>query len=127
MQTVGWQDWWKTFENAAAEVSDKLVELAGIKAGHQILDLATGTGEPALTSAKKIAGSKGHVLATDISPQMLAIAKQRAAVLGLQDRVEFRESDAEILEISRSSFDASTLQMGTDVLSTSRFYFNPHI
>lgn len=109
---VGWQDWWKTFENAAAEVSDKLVELAGIKAGHQILDLATGTGEPALTAAKKIAESKGHVLATDISPQMLAIAKQRAAVLGLQDRVEFRESDAEILEISRSSFDAVLCRWG---------------
>jgi 2-polyprenyl-3-methyl-5-hydroxy-6-metoxy-1,4-benzoquinol methylase len=69
------------FENAATVVSDKLVELAGITAGHQILDLATGTGEPALTAAKKIAESKGHVLATDISPQMLAIAKQRAAAV----------------------------------------------
>jgi enediyne biosynthesis protein CalE5 len=109
---AGWQEWWKTFENAATVVSDKLVELAGITAGHQILDLATGTGEPALTAAKKIAESKGHVLATDISPQMLVIAKQRAAALGLQDRVEFRESDAEILEISGSSFDAILCRWG---------------
>lgn len=108
----GWQEWWKTFENAATVVSDKLVELAGITAGHQILDLATGTGEPALTAAKKIAESKGHVLATDISPQMLAIAKQRAAALGLQDRVEFRESDAEILQISGSSFDEVLCRWG---------------
>ena len=51
-------------------------------------------------------GSQGHVLATDISPRMLAIAKRMAAALGLQDKVEFRESDAELLEISRSSFNA---------------------
>jgi ubiquinone/menaquinone biosynthesis C-methylase UbiE len=74
---AGWQEWWETFENGAKTVSDRLVELAEIKAGNQVLDLATGTGEPALTAAKKLAGSEGHVLATDISPQMLAIAKQR--------------------------------------------------
>lgn len=103
---AGWQVWWNIFENGATTVSNKLVELAEIEADHIILDLATGTGEPAITAAKKLMGSQGHVLATDISPRMLAIAKQRAAALGLQDKVEFRESDAELLEISRSSFNA---------------------
>jgi ubiquinone/menaquinone biosynthesis C-methylase UbiE len=58
------------------------------------MDIATGIGEPAISAAKKV-GIEGHVLATDISPQMLAIAKERSASLGLQDIVEFKEADAE--------------------------------
>jgi len=39
-------------------------------------------------------------LATDISIQMLTTAKGRAASLGLQDIFEFKENDAEILDLS---------------------------
>lgn len=45
---AGWQEWWNIFENGATTVSNKLVELAEIEADHIILDLATGTGEPAV-------------------------------------------------------------------------------
>jgi ubiquinone/menaquinone biosynthesis C-methylase UbiE len=38
-------------------------------------------------------GTSGYVLATDISRQMLAIAKERAAFLNLQDIIEFKEGD----------------------------------
>jgi ubiquinone/menaquinone biosynthesis C-methylase UbiE len=58
-----------------------LVELAEIKPGQRILDIATGIGEPALTAAR-IVGSTGHILAIDISTEMIAIAKQRAASNG---------------------------------------------
>jgi ubiquinone/menaquinone biosynthesis C-methylase UbiE len=50
------------------------------------LDIATGIGEPAVTAAKVVGGSSTncgvHVLAIDISPQMLAIAKKRDMFLG---------------------------------------------
>jgi ubiquinone/menaquinone biosynthesis C-methylase UbiE len=49
--------------------------LAKIKSGQRVLDIATGIGEPAITAAK-IVGTSGHVLATDISAQMLRIAKK---------------------------------------------------
>jgi ubiquinone/menaquinone biosynthesis C-methylase UbiE len=39
-----------------------------------VLDIATGIGEPSITAAK-VVGTAGHVLAADISRQMLAIAK----------------------------------------------------
>ena len=61
----GWQKWWKTFENGAQQVSDRLIELAGIRPGHRVLDIATGIGEPAI-SAEKIVGKDEHVTATDI-------------------------------------------------------------
>ena len=59
----GWQIWWKTFENGAYNISNRLVELANIKPGDKVLDIATGIGEPAITAAKRV-GSNGHVLAT---------------------------------------------------------------
>ena len=60
-------------------MSKRLIELAEIKPGSRVLDIATGIGEPAITTANMV-GSSGNVLATDISPLMLSIAKQRASL-----------------------------------------------
>jgi enediyne biosynthesis protein CalE5 len=106
----GWQKWWKTIENGAQNVSKRLVELAHIKPGDKILDIATGIGEPAITGAKQV-GSNGHVMATDLSPQMLSIAKQRAASLGLENIMEFKEGDAEAIDLP-PSFDAVLCRWG---------------
>ncbi len=54
------------------------------------MDIATGIGEPAVTAAEVVGDSTittttngdSHVLAIDISPQMLAIAKKRSIFLG---------------------------------------------
>src|ERR687891_2956297 len=75
---VGWQEWWQTFEKDAQRLSDHLVELAKISSDSKVLDIATGIGEPAITAARKVSNGidGGHVLATDIAPQMLSIAKQ---------------------------------------------------
>jgi ubiquinone/menaquinone biosynthesis C-methylase UbiE len=89
---TGWQNWWPTFERGAQKVSNKLVELAEIKPGDKVLDIATGIGEPAVTAARRVKPN-GKVVAIDISPQMLLIAKTRAKSLGLDDIIEFRESD----------------------------------
>src|SRR5215217_1647997 len=98
MVAEGWQKWWKTFEEDAQKVNERLVELAEIKQGDMVLDIATGIGEPAITAARKV-GIQGHVLATDISSQMLNIAKQRAVSFGLQDIIEFKKIDAEKIDI----------------------------
>src|ERR671910_147464 len=84
----GWQKWWKTVEAAGGKVSRRLIELAEIKEGSRVLDIATGIGEPSITAAHQV-GKSGHVVATDISPEMLSIARNRAISLGLQDVIEF--------------------------------------
>ena len=71
----GWQKWWKITETGAEKVSRRLIELAEIKRGSTVLDIATGIGEPSITAANQV-GNSGHVLAIDISSQMLSIAKQ---------------------------------------------------
>lgn len=107
---TGWQKWWKIFEKGGQKVSDKLVELAGIKTGQRVLDIATGIGEPALTACRRV-GDSGYVLATDISSEMLAIGRARALHEGLNN-VEFKEGDAATIAIPTSSFDAALCRWG---------------
>jgi ubiquinone/menaquinone biosynthesis C-methylase UbiE len=107
---AGWQKWWKTFEKGGQEVSDKLVELAQIKTGQRIVDIATGIGEPALTASRKV-GNSGYVMATDISSEMLAIGKERARRDGAKN-VDFKEGDAATVVLPSSSFDAALCRWG---------------
>ena len=106
-----WQKWWKTIEKGAEKVSRRLIELAEIKAGSRVLDIATGIGEPAITAANEV-GNTGHVLAADISPQMLSVAKHRAISLGLQNVIEFKEGDIETIDLPSSTFDAVLCRWG---------------
>src|SRR5581483_1909553 len=108
---AGWQAWWQTFEHGAQKVSDKLVNLAELVPGDRVLDIATGIGEPAITAAKRVRPN-GRVIATDISSQMIAIAKSRAKSLGLDGVMEFREGDAEKLEFPKSSFNTVLSRWG---------------
>lgn len=107
---IGWKKWWPTIEQGVQSVSNRLVDLAEIRPGQRVLDIATGIGEPALTAAWRV-GSTGRVVATDQSPQMLAIAHERASTLGLTN-VEFREVDAEVVDFPDSSFDAVVCRWG---------------
>ena len=111
----GWKVWWQPIEKGAQKLSQRLIELAEIKSGQRVLDVATGIGEPSMSVAK-VVGTSGYVLATDISRQMLAIANERAAFLKLQDIIEFKESDAENLDLANSAFDAALCRWGLMLL-----------
>src|SRR4051794_21969358 len=75
---VGWNEWSEFNDRADAHICERLAELAGVEPGSRVLDVAAGYGEPALTAARK-AGPSGRVVATDISAEMLAFARDRAA------------------------------------------------
>ena len=107
---VGWNEWREFAESAGAHISERLVELAGVQPGSRVLDVAAGYGEPALTAALK-AGPDGRVVATDISAEMLAFGRERAAAAGLEN-VEFLESDASSLDFPPASFDAAVSRWG---------------
>ena len=107
---AGWRRWWAVFEGGGQLVSDRLVELAAVELGHRVLDVATGIGEPALTAARRV-GPSGSVLGTDISSQMLEIARDRAEGLSLAN-TEFQRTDAEDLDLVPRSFDAVLCRWG---------------
>lgn len=106
---AGWKRWWQTIERSLQPVSDSLVELAEVGQGQRVLDIATGIGEPAVTAARRV-GPTGHVVAIDISPQMLQIAAERVAGPELAkeglSKIDFLEVDAEALDFPEKSFDA---------------------
>ncbi len=107
---VGWNEWSEFNDRADAHISERLVELAHVRSGSRVLDVAAGYGEPALTAAQT-AGPEGRVVATDISAKMLAFGRARAAAAGL-DNVEFVESDASSLDFPQASFDAAVSRWG---------------
>lgn len=107
----GWKKWWKTIEEGAQVVSDKLAELSRIQEGKSVLDIATGIGEPALTAARRV-GSTGKVTAIDLSPGMLAIARQRAEENGLANVIDFQLGDAETFSLPASRYDAIISRFG---------------
>jgi ubiquinone/menaquinone biosynthesis C-methylase UbiE len=92
----------------AAEV---LVERAGVEAGMDVLDVATGTGNAAIPAVRRGA----RVTGLDLVPELLDIARERAADLGFE--VDWIEGDAEELPFSGAQFDR--------VLSTFGHMFAP--
>jgi SAM-dependent methyltransferase len=107
---TGWRKWSELIDGAAGGISERLVELAGVEPGSRVLDVAAGYGEPSLSAAKK-AGADGSVVATDISAEMIAYGRERAAAAGM-DNIEFIESDAASLEFPPGSFDAALSRWG---------------
>src|SRR5215469_3400655 len=106
----GWKQLFVGLDRAAQHESDRLVELARIQWGDRVLDIATGSGEPAITAARKV-GPRGLVVATDVSPAMLALARERAASLGIGN-VKFVETGAEAIAIEERNFHAAVCRWG---------------
>jgi ubiquinone/menaquinone biosynthesis C-methylase UbiE len=111
---AGWKRWWRAIENGAQHVSMRMVELAEVEPGQRVLDIATGIGEPALLAASRV-GPTGSVVATDLSSQMLDIARERANTLGLTN-VEFIEADVQGLDSLDGRFDAILCRWGVTSL-----------
>ena len=91
-------------------VTEALVECAAAKPGMQILDLASGTGEPAISLAMQV-GPQGQVTALDLSADLLEIAKGRARERGLENFVT-QQADAHSLPFADNSFDLATSRFG---------------
>jgi enediyne biosynthesis protein CalE5 len=107
---AGWNKWSELIDQAVGVVSDRMIEMAAIKEGDRVLDVAAGYGEPALTAARLV-GAEGSVVATDISAEMLEFGRQRAVAAGVEN-IDFMRSDAISLDFPAESFDAAVSRFG---------------
>src|SRR5579863_7846926 len=90
---------WKAKSAAMGrDVTEALVEYARPKTGMNVLDLASGTGEPAISLAARV-GSEGHVTALDLSSELLQIAAERARERGFTN-FSTQQADAQELPFS---------------------------
>lgn len=92
------------------EPTETMCRLAGVRAGSRVLDVAAGAGDQTVTIAQAV-GAQGHVLATDLSPAIVALARDNAARAGLA-HVEARVADGEDLGVPEASFDAAVCRLG---------------
>ncbi len=114
--------WNAFFEEMTAPVNDWLCAKCGAEPGKRILDLACGTGHPALSAARRVRPG-GEVVGIDIALEMVAAATELARDEGL-DNTEFRVMNAETLDFPDASFDGVTSRWGImfpdDVAKTCR-------
>jgi ubiquinone/menaquinone biosynthesis C-methylase UbiE len=106
----GWRKWHQKWAHQTRAATEALVEAAALQPGMRVLDLACGTGEPAITLAAAV-GPSGQVIATDLVPGMLAAALENSQRAGVAN-VSFQPADAENLEFANESFDAVTCRFG---------------
>jgi ubiquinone/menaquinone biosynthesis C-methylase UbiE len=105
-----WNAWAERLERQQRGLNEPLLEVAGIGPGMACLDLASGTGEPALSIAAAV-GPLGRVIATDLVAEMLAGARRRAAGKGLAN-MTFEVADMQALPFEDASFDRVTCRLG---------------
>jgi ubiquinone/menaquinone biosynthesis C-methylase UbiE len=106
----GWKRRDELLRKGAAPVTSRLLELAGISAGHRVLDVASGTGEPAIPAAQLV-GPDGSVCGTDLVEDMLIHAREKANTAGIGN-IEFLCVDGETLNFEAAHFDAATCRWG---------------
>lgn len=106
----GWAKWEHTFATTFSQATDALIDMAGIRPGMRVLDIACGAGSQSIRTAKRV-GSNGKVVASDISAAMLEYVRQSAARAGVQN-IETLECAAAELPRTLSAFDAAICRMG---------------
>jgi len=105
-----WHRWGPTIEDWLGAATERMLDAAGLTAGSAVLDIAAGAGGQTIAAARRV-GASGRVLATDISPTILAYAARAAFDDGLLN-VDVQEMDGEELAVDDESFDAVISRVG---------------
>ena len=109
-----WAELIDEIEPALTPFSDRLIEQLSLDEG-KVLDIGCGGGLTSIDTANKL-GKNVHVLGADISPQILAIAKQRVTDI---DNVEFSICDVGKDDLGEAVFDLIISRFGV------MFFENP--
>lgn len=113
---IGWDAHRDAIHAWLAEPSAKMFELAGVAPGGRVLDIAAGAGDQTLALAERV-GPQGRVVATDLSPELVARLRQNAARAGLET-IDARVADAEAPLAERAAFDAAICRMGLMLMTS---------
>jgi SAM-dependent methyltransferase len=104
------RDNWKSFAPLAMTTTPsaaKLVAFARVRPGQKVLDVCCGTGVVALTARRAGASVTG----VDLTPELLAVAKENASIAEVDDIV-WKEGDVEKLPFRDGEFDLVLSQFG---------------
>jgi demethylmenaquinone methyltransferase / 2-methoxy-6-polyprenyl-1,4-benzoquinol methylase len=85
------------------------IEMAGVRPGHRVLDVASGSGDLAAAFARR-AGPAGQVVMTDINAAMLEVGRDKLMDRGLFPPLAL--CDAERLPFADDTFDLVSVAFG---------------
>ncbi len=105
-----WYRWSPTLHTWLGGATETMLDMAGVAAGQRVLDVAAGAGEGSMSAARRV-GPTGHVLATDISSNILEFAARMAKDAGL-DNLATQVMDGEHLDVPDASFDVVISRVG---------------
>ena len=105
----GWKKWDAFNMNFLKPMGDALIKALDIKSNDVVLDIASGTGEPAFTIASIV--TNGEVYATDLSDEMLNIARIYADERDINN-IEFKIADVSDLPFKDNFFDKVNCRLG---------------
>jgi SAM-dependent methyltransferase len=105
-----WNDWGPLLRKWLGPATDVMLDMARVGPGSRVLDVAAGAGDQTLQVAERI-GAEGHVLATDIAPNILTFAAQNARNAGYAN-VRTAVMDGENLDVPGETFDAVISRVG---------------
>lgn len=104
-----WETWDRIIMDQLRPVTDALVAHLRPSFGARHLDVASGTGEPGLTIARSAPATR--VVLTDLSSEMLDVARRRADALGVTN-IETRVCAADDLPYPDASFATVSVRFG---------------
>ena len=106
-----WRKYDAMEQRLSAPLTKRMLELAQLRQGTQVLDLATGRGEPAIPAAQRILPG-GRVLGVDADNSVLNIAREKAQLARVSN-LEFLVSDIETLTgVAENFFDVAFARWG---------------
>lgn len=106
-----WSRWSPLLARWLGPATETMFDMTGIQKGSRVLDVAAGAGEQTIAAARRV-GPAGYVLATDLSPGILAFAAANTRLAGF-DNVQTMVKDGEALdEIQAEPFDAVISRVG---------------
>lgn len=111
----GWAHWETTIATWVEPATEAMLDMAGVRAGARVLDLASGAGSQTLRAAQRV-GAQGHVVASDIAETMLHYVQENARAAGLTN-VTTLAGAAEDLDVAAESFDAVICRVGLMLFS----------
>jgi SAM-dependent methyltransferase len=110
VQAKGWSARAEQIGRLTMPVSVWMVDALGLQPGHDVLELAAGTGEVGFLAAEQIVPG-GTLICSDFVPEMVTAAQARAEQLGITN-VRFRQIDAEGIDQPAASLDGVLCRWG---------------
>ena len=107
---AGWNHHAALIHDWLHDATQAMLAEAQIGLGDRVLDIAAGAGDQTQDIARRV-GTDGWVLATDVSPGILALAQKNAEAAGLR-QVSTQVADAQALDLAGADFDAAVCRLG---------------